>query len=68
MPKLKLRAKDQAVFDKIKEAYEKTEIVQRQRQLTAGRWDFVVFGDSEKNQHVFREGFAEHAAIKRAPI
>jgi hypothetical protein len=68
VPKLKLRAKDQAVFDKITEAYEKTEIVQRQRQLTAGRWDFVVFGDSEKNQHVFREGFAEHAAIKRAPI
>ncbi len=68
MPKLKLRAKDQVVFDKITEAYEKTEIVQRQRQLTAGRWDFVVFGDSEKNQTVFREGFAEHAVIKRAPV
>ena len=68
MPKFKLRAKDQVVFDKITEAYEKTEIVQRQRQLTAGRWDFVVFGASEKNQTVFREGFAEHATIKRAPI
>jgi hypothetical protein len=66
--KIKLRAKDQFVFDKITEAYEKTEIVQRQRQLTAGHWDFVVFGDSEKNQTVFREGFAEHAAIKLAPI
>jgi len=68
VPKFKLRAKDQVVFDKITEAYEKTEIVQRQRQLTAGRWDFVVFGASEKNQTVFREGFAEHATIKRAPI
>ncbi len=68
MPKIKLRAKDQVLFDKITEAYEKTEIVQRQRQLTAGRWDFVVFGASEKNQTVFREGFAEHTAIKRAPI
>ena len=68
MPKLKLRAKDQVVFDKITEAYEKTEIIQRQRQLAPGRWDFVVFGSSEKNQTVFREGFAEHAVIKRAPI
>jgi hypothetical protein len=68
VPKIKLRAKDQVIFDKITEAYEKTEIVQRQRQLKPGRWDFVVFGDAEKNQTVFREGFAEHASIKRAPI
>ena len=68
MPKIKLRAKDKVIYDKITEVYEKTEIVQRQRELTAGRWDFVVFGPSDKNQTVFREGFAEHASIKRAPI
>lgn len=68
MPKIKLRAKDKVIFDKITEAYEKTEIVQRQRELKVGRWDFVVFGESDKNKTVFREGFAEHASIKRAPI
>ena len=68
MPQIKLRAKDQVIFDKLAEAYEKTEIIQRQRELTAGRWDFVVFGGSGNNQTVFREGFAEHASIKRAPI
>ena len=68
MPKIKLRAKDQVIYDKITEAYEKTEIVQRQRQLTTGRWDFVVFGDSGSNRTIFREGFAEHTSIKRAPI
>ena len=68
VPEIKLRAKDQVIFDKLTEAYEKTEIIQRQRELTAGRWDFVVFGESGKNQTVLREGFAEHASIKRAPI
>ena len=68
MPKIKLRAKDKVIYDKITEAYEKTKIVQRQRELAAGRWDFVVFGPSDQNQTVFREGFAEHASIKRAPI
>jgi len=68
VPKIKLRAKDKVIYDKITEAYEKTEIVQRQRELAAGRWDFVVFGHAGKNQTVFREGFAEHASIKRAPI
>ena len=68
MPQIKLRAKDQVIFDKLAEAYEKTEIIQRQRELTAGRWDFVGFGGSGKNQTVFREGLAEHASIKRAPI
>ena len=68
VPQIKLRAKDQVIFDKLTEAYEKTEIIQRQRELSAGRWDFVVFGESGKNQTVLREGFAEHASIKRAPI
>ena len=56
------------IFDKLTEAYEKTEIIQRQRELAAGRWDFVVFGESDGNKTVLREGFAEHASIKRAPI
>ena len=68
MPQIKLRAKDQVIFDKLTEAYEKTEIIQRQRELAAGRWDFVVFGESDENKTVLREGFAEHASIKRAPI
>ena len=68
MPQIKLRAKDQVIFDKLTEAYEKTEIIQRQRELAAGRWDFVVFGESDGNKTVLREGFAEHASIKRAPI
>ena len=59
MPKIKLKAKDQVIFDKITEAYEKTEIVQRQRELTAGRWDFVVFGPSEKNSR-HKSGEIEH--------
>ena len=68
MPKIKLRAKDQAIYDKITEAYEKTEIIQRQPKLAIGRWDFVVFGESDNTDFVIREGFAEHASIKRAPI
>ena len=68
MPKIKLRAKDQAIYDKITEAYEKTEIIQRQPKLTMGRWDFVVFGESDSTDFLVREGFAEHASIKRAPI
>ena len=46
VPQIKLRAKDQVIFDKLTEAYEKTEIIQRQRELAPGRWDFVVFGES----------------------
>ena len=68
VPQIKLRAKDQVIFDKLTEAYEKTEIIQRQRELAPGRWDFVVFGESDGNKTVLREGFAEHASIKRAPI
>ena len=68
MPKIKLRANGKVIYDKITEAYEKTQIIQRQRELATGRWDFVVFGPSDKNQIVFREGFAENASIKRAPI
>ena len=55
VPKIKLRAKDKVIYDNITEAYEKTQIVQRQRELAAGRWDFVVFGPSDKNQTVFKD-------------
>jgi hypothetical protein len=68
MPKIKVRTKDQDVYDKIVEAYEKTEIIQQQKRLTYGRWDFVVFGPSNNNETVLREGFAEQASIKRVPI
>ena len=47
MPKIKVRTKDQKVYDKLVEAFEKTVIVQKQKQLTYGRWDFVVFGQTD---------------------
>ena len=65
MPKIKVRTKDQKVYDKLVEAFEKTVIVQKQKQLTYGRWDFVVFGQTDKNETVLREGYAEQASIKR---
>ena len=68
MPKIKVRTKDQKVYDKLVEAFEKTVIVQKQKQLTYGRWDFVVFGQTDKNETVLREGYAEQASIKRVPI
>ena len=68
MPKIKVRTKDQKVYDKLVEAYEKTVIIQKQKKLTYGRWDFVVFGETETKEIVVREGFAEQASIKRAPI
>jgi hypothetical protein len=68
MPKIKVRTKDQKVYEKIVEAYEETVIIQKQKQLTYGRWDFVVFGQTDKNETVLREGYAEQASIKRVPI
>ncbi|MBT3510386.1 MAG: hypothetical protein HN472_12685 [Nitrospina sp.] len=68
MPKIKVRTKDQKVYEKIVEAYEKTKIIQKQKQLTYGHWDFVVFGQTNDNETVLREGFAEQASIKRVPI
>jgi len=68
MPKIKVRTDNQKVFEKIVEAYEKTVIIQKQKQLTYGRWDFVVFGPTDKDETVFREGYAEQASIKRVPI
>ena len=68
MPKIKVRTDNQKVYEKIVEAYEKTVIIQKQKQLTYGRWDFVVFGPTDKDETVFREGYAEQASIKRVPI
>lgn len=68
MPKIKVRTKDQKVYEKLVDAYEKTVIIQKQKQLTYGHWDFVVFGQTEKNETILREGYAEQASIKRVPI
>ena len=68
MPKIKVRTKEQKVYDKLVEAFEKTVVFQKQKQLTYGRWDFVVFGQTDKNETVLREGYAEQASIKRVPI
>ena len=68
MPKIKVRTDNQKVYEKIVEAYEKTVIIQKQKQLTYGRWDFVVFGPTDKGETVLREGYAEQASIKRVPI
>lgn len=68
MPKIKVRTKDQKVYEKIVKAYEETVIIQKQKQLTYGRWDFVVFGQTDNNETILREGYAEQASIKRVPI
>ena len=68
MPKIKVRTRDQKVYEKIVEAYEQTVILQRQRRLTYGHWDFVVFGQTDNDETVLREGYAEQAVIKRVPI
>ncbi|MBT7179802.1 MAG: hypothetical protein HN907_09730, partial [Nitrospina sp.] len=67
MPKIKVRTKDQKVYEKIVEAYEETVILQKQKRLTYGRWDFVVFGQTDNKETVLREGYAEQASIKRVP-
>jgi hypothetical protein len=68
MPKISVRTRDQKVYEKLVEAYEKTVIIQKQKRLTYGRWDFVVFGPTDKNETVLLEGYAEQASIKRVPI
>ncbi len=68
MPKIKVRTRDQKVYEKIVEAYEQTVILQRQRRLTYGHWDFVVFGQTDNDETVLREGYAEQAVIKRVSI
>ncbi len=68
MPQFKLKAKDKKVIEKIRQAFEDTVILQRQKHLAYGRWDFVVFGPLGKDKTILRVGYAEHAAIRRAPL
>ncbi len=68
MPKMGIKAKSQKALELIEKAIEETVIIQRQRSLIIGRWDFVVFGLGKKNEVVSRKGYAEQATIKRAPV
>jgi len=68
MPQFKLRAKDKKGVEAIQQAYEKTVILQRQKSITYGRWDFAVFAKASKEETILRVGFAEHAVIQRAPL
>lgn len=68
MPQFKLRAKDKKAIDAIQSAYEQTVILQRQESITYGRWDFVVFAEADKEETILRVGYAEQAAIQRAPL
>ncbi|MBC8287365.1 MAG: hypothetical protein H8E42_07810 [Nitrospinae bacterium] len=68
MPKIRVRTKDQETYEKLVDAYEKTVIIQKQKRLTYGHWDFVVFGQTDKNETVLRQGYAEQASIKKVPI
>ncbi len=68
MPRFKFKAKDQKTFDRVSAAFSNTEILQRQKKMVLGRWDFVVFGPSGKEDIVLRKGFAEQATIQRAPV
>jgi hypothetical protein len=68
MPQFKLRAKDAKVVEAIQEAYEQTVVLQRQKSITPGRWDFAVFAEAGKDETILRVGYAEHAVIQRAPV
>jgi hypothetical protein len=68
MPKFQIKVKDKTLYDKVSKAYTETEILKRPTELHYGRWDFVVFGPSGKDEVILRQGYAEHASIRRAPI
>lgn len=68
MPRIKLKPKDQKTFDKLKKAVDETVVIQRQKNLTYGRWDFVVMGVAETKRMVVRVGYAEQTKIHRAPL
>ncbi|QPJ65957.1 MAG: hypothetical protein G3M78_11355 [Candidatus Nitrohelix vancouverensis] len=68
MPRFKLKAKDSKLIEKVVKAFEESEIIQRQKEMTAGRWDFVVFAPLDKKQISLRKGFVEHSKIQRAPL
>lgn len=68
MPKFKLKAGDLKTYERLRKAVDGTVIVQRQKDLAYGRWDFVVFGASGEDETVMRKGYAEHGLIHRAPV
>jgi len=68
MPRFKFKSKDQNIYDRVSSAFKNTEIFQKQREMVFGRWDFVVFGPSGKENIVLRKGYAEQASIQRAPV
>ncbi len=68
MPEIKFKARDLETYNKLKKAVADTVIIQKQRTITYGRWDFVVFGAVDKEQTILRVGYAEHSMIQRAPV
>jgi len=68
MPRVKVKARNEKALKQIMKAFEETQIIQRQKQMIFGRWDFVVFGPAGKEETILREGYAEHARVQRAPI
>ena len=68
MPRFKLKAKDLKTHEKLKKAVKDTVIIQAQRNMSYGHWDFVVFGALDKDKTILRVGFAEYSMIKRMPL
>ncbi|MBI5814698.1 MAG: hypothetical protein HZB29_03715 [Nitrospinae bacterium] len=69
MGKVSLRRGSDAARRKAAETIEATIIHQRQKELTVGRWDFVVFGPSrDRGKAVARVCVAEHMIIQKAPV
>lgn len=68
MPRFSLKAKDQKTFEKLEKAVQETVIIQGQKSLAYGHWDFVVFAPAGKKETMLRVGYAEYATIQRAPL
>lgn len=68
MPRFKLKAKDRKSYERLKKAVEDTVIIQKQRDLAHGHWDFVVFGAVDKDKTILRVGYAEYSMIQRVPV
>ena len=68
MPGIKFKTRNLETYNKLKKAVENTVIVQKQRTITYGHWDFVVFGALDKEQTILRVGYAEHSMIQRVPL
>ena len=68
MPRMGIKAKNKKALELIEQTIEDTEILQRQKSLIIGRWDFIVFGLGKDNEIVIRKGYAEQATIKRNPV